>query len=351
MFRKLALVWVIAVLPLAGVLFGCGEDESVSGPVDENGDEVISEWDVTVQTSGVEVTLQGVFFVSDPGDPTASYGWVVGNEGVVLHTTDNGETWEQQDSGVTGTLYSICFVDADEGWAVGDGGTVVHTADGGATWELQNSGITERLRGSFFANSSEGWAVGEGGVVINTRDGGVAWNSQKPANQDLMAVHFAPPDPGEVVIDHGWAVGVNGTIIYTTDAGGRWRAQPVKDLTEPLYGVFFDDKNKGWVVGKEGTVLRTSNGGETWGRSAAAAARLEDRVASLYDVFFIHAADGWSVGSSCKLLHSPDGRTWEAVENEITKGIKATMWGVAFIDSSEGWAVGDAGTILHIKLK
>ena len=185
----------------------------------------------------------------------------------------------------------------------------------------------------FFANSSEGWAVGEGGVIINTRDVGAQWSSQNSGtNQPLEAVHFAPPGPNEVLVSEGWAVGGGGTIVYTTNRGTNWRPQPVKDMVEPLYGVFFDDEQRGWAVGKDGTVLRTTDGGLKWGLSAAAAAKRK----SLYDVFFIDAANGWAAGSGGKLLHSPDGRNWEAVETESMKDIGDPLWGIAFIDSKEG---------------
>lgn len=343
MFRKFALMWAIIILPLAIFMFGCGEDDGPTGSTTTTGGELSTDWAITVQTSGVEATLHEVY-----ADPASGYAWVVGNEGIILHTTDKGATWEQQDSGVAVALYSIYFVNDSEGWAAGDSGTVINTIDGGATWDTQNSGVTEQLRGMFFANNSDGWAVGKAGVIINTRDGGDSWDPQNSGtNQDLEAINFAPPPPGEVVVDHGWAVGLNTTIVATTD-GSRWVKQPPSRgfVDEPLYGVFFATENKGWAVGKLGpTVMNSSNGGQVWGNSAAVAAGSKN----LYDLYFIDAADGWAVGSGGKILHSPDGGIWEGIETEVSKEVDVPLWGVNFIDSTEGWAVGDLGTILHIK--
>ena len=231
MLRKSILLWAIVVLPLAAVMFGCGEDTTTpTGNNNTQEQEFTTDWKITIQTSGIETPLQEVFFDADSGA-----GWAVGNEGVILHTTDKGETWEKQDSGETGTLYSVFFVDANEGWVAGDGGRILHTEDGGASWDLQNSGVTGALRGLFFANDSQGWAAGEAGVIIGTKDGGAAWNPQNTgSNQNLEAIDFAPPKAGEIVIDKGWAVGVNGTILHTSNAGGRWLPQPVKNVTELL---------------------------------------------------------------------------------------------------------------------
>ena len=204
MFRKFAPMWAIIILPLAVIMFGCGDDNGPTSSGNNNGseEEFSSEWNITVQESGVETALQEVDF-----DPTSGQGWAVGNDGVILHTVDKGETWEQQDSGQTAILYSVCFVNESDGWIVGDGGLILNTVDGGATWEKQNSGVTEQLRSVFFANDSEGWAVGAAGVIINTRDGGSQWDPQSSGtNQDLEAIHFAPPPPGEIVVDHGWDV-------------------------------------------------------------------------------------------------------------------------------------------------
>jgi len=243
MFRKLALMWAIAVLPLAIVFFGCGgndDDDTVpSGSGNGNDVEVPSEWNVTPQTSGVESTLQEISFFADPNNPDSCHGWVVGNDGVVLHTADKGETWEQQDSGVTGSLYTVYFVNESDGWAAGDDGTVIHTEDGGVNWERQNTGIAERLRGMFFANNTQGWAVGEGGVIIATTDGGSEWNPQTSGtNQPLEAIDFAPQGTA-AVIENGWAVGGNATIVHTGD-GSRWTlSRQVEGLLMSRYTVCF----------------------------------------------------------------------------------------------------------------
>lgn len=344
MFRKFALTWVLITLSLAVIMFGCGDEgEGPIGVTDDPGDVLSTDWEVTAQTSGIEGTLQEVFF-----DSASSNGWIVGNDGVILHTTDKGETWEQQDSGTANTLYSVYFVDENEGWVVGDAGIVLHTADSGSSWETQNSGISEQLRGLFFSNSSEGWAVGKAGVIISTRDGGTQWNPQDSrTNQDLEAIDFAPPPPGEVVVDHGWIVGLNATIRRTTD-GTTWTQQdaPRGITSEPLYGIFFSTESKGWAAGKLGpSIINSSNGGQTWGNSAAVDAG-NNRI---YDLFFLNAANGWAVGSGGTILHSPDGGAWKGVKTEVTKTITTPLWGVAFIDTSEGWAVGDLGVILHIE--
>src|SRR3954452_17608329 len=77
-------------------------------------------------------------------------------------------------------LHAIQFVDTREGWAVGDDGVVLHTINGGETWERQPTGVRASLRSLHFLSSLIGWVVGREdlphgggsvGVLLYTRDG------------------------------------------------------------------------------------------------------------------------------------------------------------------------------------
>src|SRR5262247_1343721 len=82
-------------------------------------------------------------------------------------------------------LHAVQFVDEREGWAVGDEGVVWHTIDGGQTWERQPTGLRASLRSVHFLNPFFGWVAGREeqphgrgsvGVLLYTRDGGLKWN-------------------------------------------------------------------------------------------------------------------------------------------------------------------------------
>ncbi|MCD4734481.1 MAG: hypothetical protein K8R53_00425, partial [Bacteroidales bacterium] len=68
----------------------------------------------------------------------ADIGWAVGDGGIILHTTDGGNTWVEQSSGLSSSLKRICFTDPDNGWTLGDEGGLLHTVNGGITWEIQH---------------------------------------------------------------------------------------------------------------------------------------------------------------------------------------------------------------------
>src|ERR1700730_4650711 len=57
-------------------------------------------------------------------------------------------------------LHAVQFVDEHEGWAVGDEGVIWHTIDGGQSWERQPTGMRASLRSVHFLNPYTGWVAG-----------------------------------------------------------------------------------------------------------------------------------------------------------------------------------------------
>lgn len=112
-------------------------------------------------------------------------GWVVGGTDstpytpIVKITHDGGATWE--DIIPPGhTLRSVHFINEFEGWACGKYGTIIHTTNGGYTWEEQESGVGITLFALDFTDSLHGVIVGDSGVVLFTEDGGNTWSFRSP---------------------------------------------------------------------------------------------------------------------------------------------------------------------------
>jgi len=91
--------------------------------------------------------LQSICFIDKDegwfvGEPSAtsevSIAWAVGANGNIAYSTDWGYTWTAQQSGVTCELWEVFFVNDDEGWIVGGGvglpGVILHTTNGGLTF-------------------------------------------------------------------------------------------------------------------------------------------------------------------------------------------------------------------------
>ena len=53
-----------------------------------------------------------------------------------IKTTDGGINWTTQTSGTTLNLYETSFPDVNTGYVVGEGGRILKTTNGGTTWTL-----------------------------------------------------------------------------------------------------------------------------------------------------------------------------------------------------------------------
>src|SRR5262249_7163584 len=107
-------------------------------------------------------------------------------------------------------LRAVQFVDARQGWAVGDEGVVWHTIDGGETWERLPTGTRASLRSVHFLTPLRGWAAGReelpgggsAGVLLYTEDGGETWHRLlKNAVPGLNFIRFGDPRTGYALGD------------------------------------------------------------------------------------------------------------------------------------------------------
>ena len=140
-------------------------------------------------------------------DPRVSL--AVGNVGLIARTDLNNQQqpFTFPNSGTSQPLNAIQMLDANNGWVSGNGGTILKTTNGGEIWTPQSSGTTANLRDVHFVDANRGWAVGDGGVIVTTSNGGGNWAPEPSGTTaDLRAVHFASANAG-------YAVGVNGTIL------------------------------------------------------------------------------------------------------------------------------------------
>lgn len=282
-------------------------------------------WEVL--DSDVSEHLFGVQFVD------RDRGWVVGEDGLILHTVNGGDDWEIQPSGIATDLNDLCFLDANLGWAVGSGGRILKTVDGGLSWSILPSGTGELLNAMVFIDENEGWVVGSGPIILHTTDGGASWQQQScPTGYGLSDVDF-------VDSEHGWIAGGDaGQILRSNNGGENWYIVNTGSIY-PFFAIDFVSTTTGWAVGMFGEIMKTVNGGLSWADQEG-----EHPPAWLYDVFFLDENRGWNVGFDGKIQSTTDGG--ELWSTQLT-GNPSELHGVHFVDASAGWAVGWDGTILR----
>lgn len=141
--------------------------------------------------------------------------------GFACSSTD-GQVWKSIDGGITWTLkinlgteiWQTCFLDNQNGWVVGDNGLILKTTDCGESWQFSNSPTSNKLRSVYFHNSDEGWIVGKNQTILHTTDSGVNWQIVISGYySELLHVKFIDDNSGCIV-------GTNGIILITNNNGG-----------------------------------------------------------------------------------------------------------------------------------
>jgi photosystem II stability/assembly factor-like uncharacterized protein len=232
-----------------------------------------------------------------PTDTGSSYGTIV------LNTTDGGDFWENKMYPVEGEYFhSIEFLTPMEGWMGGEWGTLVGTTDGGLRWseaDVDSSLYIEfPIHNIKFFSSEYGYAVGGhydiAGVIWRTTNKGQLWTIQGVNSEPLNGLFYFDSlniisvggdfDFGTGIVKttnggvdweyvypgifgeaqevcfrtraEGWApLGFTGTYMYTFDSARTWRDRFTPD-SSAVYDIMFTDTLTGYMVGDNGTILK-----------------------------------------------------------------------------------------------
>ena len=137
-------------------------------------------------------------------------GWAVGAGGIILKSTDIGESWISKTSGTALDLNSVRFYDSNAGICVGNSGTVLLSTDGGENWGPKTVGTTATLNSIAITNMTTSWIAGSEGTMLNTTDLGNSWISYSGLEGNLTSLNF----PNE---NMGWVCADNNIYKYSTE--------------------------------------------------------------------------------------------------------------------------------------
>ena len=127
MKTKLIKLLMLISLFMILLLISCSDDNSVNTPA------VIKGW--FAQSGGTPLALNDVYLV------TENTGYIIGQNGTILKTTNGGSNWVSQTSPLSTQFESISFFDVNNGYIAGQNGTVLSTTNGGLVWNSLNSEI------------------------------------------------------------------------------------------------------------------------------------------------------------------------------------------------------------------
>ncbi len=291
---------------------------------------VISQQGWYQLTSGTNQSFSSVHFTS------ANTGYVAGENGRILKTTNGGLNWVTQASGTTNGLGSICFTNDSTGYILGGANNlciILKTTNGGLNWVQQFSG-TNPLGSIYFVDSNTGYGVGSY-TFAKTTNSGINWYFQSNSYYGLSNIYFTDANTGYVC-------GTDGRIMKTISGGFSWNTL-VSNTNLYLYSVFFPNAATGYIAGGGlifpnfwNIILKTTNSGNTWTNQVFSGS-------SLYTIFFNNADTGYAAGEYGRILKTTNGGVnW--ISQISSTGSYLTE--IFFYDLNTGYCVGGYGVIL-----
>jgi len=302
--------------------------------------------------------------------------------------------WIEQSSPTTKYLRSVFFTDTLNGWISGDSGLIIHTSNKGITWTIQPTGLNREVISLFFLNADTGFALSWefsavppnyfGTRILSTINRGVSWNNYlfPDTNLFLNTIYFHDRY-------NGFMGGSEGKIFYTTNSGINWHRASVDSsafFSFPVKKIKFADEHTGYAAGGAfdiaGMMWKTTNGGLNWRSVIVGPEPMNDLY--IFDRDNIFCAGGDFEYGPSRLITTNGGTNWNYTEfgifgignsidfrtynegwislgiidtfllttdhgiswNTVSSPDNSRIYDLQFIDQRNGWAVGNEGVIL-----
>ncbi len=279
------------------------------------------------------------------------YGWVIGDSGIVLKTTNAGSNWIPQPCGVySSELKDLTFISRNTGWIISIDSIyksfILHTTNSGVNWvKTYFPDTTSILSTIFFIDQFTGYVSGFNGRIYKTTNNGVNWND---CYIDTTSCLYLFPKNDILFINSqtGYACGgvldLQGIFYKTTNSGGSWVSMCI--AAEPMNEILYLGGGKIALMGGDfdlGSIYGIStNFGENWsyepttciGNATSFAFRTPGEV---------WAALSFSGKFAVNLDSMRPGSRWQCIStpNDIA------LYSVKFLSSSLGYAFGAFGKI------
>jgi len=90
---------------------------------------------------------------------------LITDNGLILKSIDNGNTWHEKYKSSGKNFKSISFIDDKKGWTVGNYGIIISTLDGGETWVEEISPTSLDLN-KVYNYEKFLWIIGQNGAIL-----------------------------------------------------------------------------------------------------------------------------------------------------------------------------------------
>ncbi len=282
------------------------------------------------------------------------YGWAAGDLGIIVNTSNGGQNWNIQNTGIDYMIDDIFFINKRLGWAIANdflfsGTTILRTFNGGINWTNSRFPDTTKVFNTvYFLDSATGFLTGYTGQILKTTNGGSNWIECHVDTAYCSILYLFPKwDMTFMNATTGFACGgqidIQGIVWRTTDAGLNWFTYCI--APEPLLEIKSINQNKVVATGGDPdygvSFVKSYDAGLTWsyqetglfgmGRSLAFRTPSELWIPGFFLQKFALNLDSGNAGSS-----------WLEISPPVMVNLNAAQ----FVTPTYGWAFGGGGTIL-----
>lgn len=245
--------------------------------------------------------------------------------------------WQLQNPLFPAVDYSNISVVNDSTIVIAGGGVILVTTDRGESWSFQkNPGLTVR---GLYAKSAKEILLFMIYGIQKTTDGGISYTTQYTTSDwDIYGGYFIDSLYGWAVGGSGWGVNSAGRSVYTTNGGATWIGAQTFPPLPIFYSVKFFNRRFGIAGGQSGSIGITTDGGVSWSVSTGTGGQYDPLVS----VDFRDSSTVFALTNGGKLLRSIDaGASWSYAYE--FSGLYTGK--IKFLDTLHAFVSGSSGII------
>jgi photosystem II stability/assembly factor-like uncharacterized protein len=271
------------------------------------------------QNSGTNQNLYDIEFLND------KTGWAVGDAGVVIKTTDGGNTWiniPNPSPMYSPNLWSVLPIDSNIVFVTSGKDLIMKSTNGGLNWLIMNFCVScnSSMPGITFLNKDTGWFLGTN-KVFRTFNGGVTLDSFYAPWFTNFEIHFKDVNTGVFC--------GTGRVFKSTDQGESWFDTNVPVGTSfPMFRKIGVYENILWVGGGNPKIFKSTNYGESW--------TISDSSIGAFGIDIVNETTGF-IGGGLNWLHKTTNGGSNFYRQRTDTSTLAFISSICFVNELTGW--------------
>jgi len=297
-------------------------------------------------------------------------GWIVGNRGTFLQTSDAGKSWTPKsfanldpDEEINYRFTKVSFKNG-EGWIIGKPAILLHTRDSGSSWERVP--LSPKLPGDPYSIVALGPGKAEmttsAGAIYTTENAGRNWKAEvretidatlnRVSSSGVQGASYFSGSVNSIQRDSEGsylAVSARGNFYLTWKPGDEFWIPHNRETSRRITSMGFikDKLTEGlWMTTAGGEISKTTQAVDT-NLINIPFDKLQIRSGGygLLDVIFLPNGKAWAVGGGGTIFSSTNaGQSW--TKDKVADNLPSNLYKIKFFGDN-GYILGSNGVLLR----